>query len=178
MPAPRQWKRSDFADAQAFRAWKAKGSPKAKPFERAGFATDYQYRKARKSYAGYVKNTKAHPVPEPTKIRKAVQSQQKSAKAGRIDRSLVKSRRPSGKSPNFAVAVRVTFTDGTTRDFSRKFPTLPTVKKVEREVIRLFTNADYFRAIYGSKSDPAHSGSSIESVVIQNVTAPAVKKAA
>jgi hypothetical protein len=178
MSSSRRFMRSDFADSKAFQAWKAKGIPKAKPFERAGFATDYQYRKARKAYKSYVKNTRAHPVPEPKQLRRAVVSQQKAVKAGRIDRSLVKPRRSSGKSPNYAVAVRVTFTDGSTRDFSRKFPILPTVKKVEREVIKLFTNADYFRAIYGSKSDPAHSGSSIESVVIQNVTAPTVKKVA
>jgi len=109
MPKPRQWKRSDFASTDAYRTWKEKGTPKAKPFERAGFSTDYQYRKARKSYKAYVRNTSVYPVPDPTRIRKTVESQKRSQAAGRIDRSIMVPRKASGKAKRYTVYTKATF---------------------------------------------------------------------
>ena len=168
----RKWTRKDFADSASYQKWKASGKSKALPYERAGYNSDYAYRKARKQYTGYVKSTKLYPVPAPEKLRKVVESQQKSIKNGRIDRSLVKPRISSGKSLNYSVQIRIVFSDGSTRDMGRKFPSLPTVKRVEKEVKNLLSSQAYFKSVYGARSDPEDSGKNVESVSIVRVTAP------
>jgi hypothetical protein len=174
MPAPRRWKRSDFADAKAYQAWKAKGSPKARPFERAGFATDYQYRKARKEFASYVKNTKAHPVPEPTKLRKTVDSQKRSIKAGRIDKSIMVPRKATGKAKRFTVYAKATFADGSHKIVPLQVPKLPTVKGATRLTLMRLKDPRVWKAYYGAKSDPGDiANMHVESVEITGVILPA-----
>jgi len=169
----RKWTRSDFANTKAYRAWKEKGSPKARPFERAGFATDYQYRKARKEFAAYVKNTKAHPVPAPTSIRKAVESQKRSIKAGRIDKSIMVPRKASGKAKRYTVYAKATFSDGSHKIVPLQVPKLPTVKGATRLTLMRLKDPRVWKAYYGAKSDAADPSLNIDSVEITGVVLPA-----
>jgi len=174
MPKPRQWKRSDFASTDAYRTWKEKGTPKAKPFERAGFSTDYQYRKARKSYKAYVRNTSVYPVPDPTRIRKTVESQKRSQAAGRIDRSIMVPRKASGKAKRYTVYTKATFADGTHKMVPLQVPNLPTVKRATRLTLMRLKDPRVWKAYYGAKSDPGDIANlEVESVEITGVILPA-----
>lgn len=171
---PRQWKRADFADAKAYQAWKAKGKSKALPYERAGFPTDYQYRKARKSFASYVKNTKAFPTPDPKSLKKVVTSQERSKKAGRIDKSIMVPRKKSGKAKRFTVYTKATFADGTHKMVPLQVPKLPTVKGATKLTLMRLKDPRVWKAYYGAKSDPADLANQvIESIEITGVVLPA-----
>jgi hypothetical protein len=171
---PRKPTRSDFANIEAYRAWKAKGTPKARPFERAGFATDYQYRKARKDFKSYVKNTNVHPIPEPTKLRKAVESQKRSIKSGRIDKSIMVPRKASGKAKRFTIYAKATFADGTHKIVPLQVPKLPTVKGATRLALMRLKDPRVWKAYYGAKSDPGDlANMQVESVDITGVILPA-----
>jgi hypothetical protein len=175
--ARKKWRRPDFVDSAAFQAWKAKGTPVAKPFERAGFATDYQYRKARKAFKAYTHNNpKNFPMPPVQKLRRVVTQQQRSAKAGRIDRSIIVERKASGKSKRFTVFVAVFASNGQFRIFGIRFPRQPTVKTVIREAKKRALDPELWNAHYGQKSDPFDEEIEIMSIEILSVVKPGVRR--
>ena len=172
MAKARVWRRDDFTDSASFQAWKASGRKTAKPYERAGFSTDYQYRKARKAFKNYASHK---PLPDVRQLKRVTTSQAKSKQAGRIDKSLLTARRPGGKSRQYAVAVNVKFKDGESRAFSIRFPNLPSEKRVIREAALRISDPGVFTGYYGKKSDPESPTREVETISVINVTKPAGK---
>ena len=164
----KRWMRKDFVDSKSFQAWKATGRAYASPYERGGFATDYQYRKARKEYK--LLNAEQQ-VPKPNLLQRAVASFKRSRAANRIDRSLFHKRDPSGKSLKYSVAAMVYFTDGTSRGYSIQYATIPTVRRVQKDILHRVENPSSHLA-HAPTSDPFNEQLEVESIGIVGVTKP------